>query len=88
MPTPEEIAKKKEKEGKNFEDDKYKYVKDEKGDYQIFNKEDDETPIGKVSKDDKKDYEDLETARKEKTMKEQTLRLLIRKLLFEIVGRK
>ena len=24
-----------------------------KGDYQIFNKEDDETPIGKVSKDDK-----------------------------------
>lgn len=88
MPTPEEIAKKKEQESKNFEDDKYKYVKDEKGDFKIFKKDDDEEPIAKVSKDDKKDYEDLETARKEKTMKEQTLRLLIRELLFEIVGRK
>jgi hypothetical protein len=91
MPTPEEIAKKKKEEKeKGFETKDYEYEKGKndkgKDSYTIKDKKTGEV-IGQVSSDEESgSFKDLEKAREEMT--ESRLRSLIRKLLFEIVGRK
>ena len=91
MATPKEIAEKeKEKKEKGFETEEYEYEKGKndkgKDSYTIKDKKTGEV-IGQIDSDkESESFKDLEKAREEIT--ESGLRSLIRKLLFEIVGRK